>query len=137
MRLLGIDYGKKRIGLAICDPQQTTALPLTTLENTPKTQSELQSIITDYTITELIIGLPKNAKGQSSDIAKQVKSFAEKTLSPLNLPINYIDERFTTQEAARGLHAAGLNSKKQKGKLDALADTYILQTHLDIHQKSE
>ena len=135
MAILGIDYGAKKIGLAISGQNDSMALPLEILSNTGKDDvlKKLQSICQDQEIEKIIIGVPLSLKADSSEQKdlpnqqlKEVLSFIEWLKDNLDVPIEVEDERLSTKMAT-GL----LKGTEKKGKDDAVAAMLILQTHLD------
>lgn len=98
-RVLGIDYGTKYIGLALSDKDKKMAFPLEIIENKlNKIKKEIQSLIKEKDISEIVIGLPKDAKGEPNELTKKVLNFSEKLKKEFSLPVYFIDERFTSAE---------------------------------------
>ena len=115
-RIIGLDYGEKRIGLAISDPFNMTAQPLLYLPNDGKLLDALQEKIDEYTVNECVVGLPKNREGGDSLKAKEVRDFAETLSAELSLTIIFWDERFSTVAVTKHLIAADVSRKKRKKK---------------------
>lgn len=132
-RLLGIDYGTKRIGLALSDPTGTLASPIPFLENNSpaKVLVALRDLIAKHQITAVVIGLPRNMDGTYGPAAQLVRDFIQQAQSPLGLPFHSIDERLTTKQASRDLAGMGLNQKDLRKIVDSSAATLILQQYLD------
>lgn len=131
-RILGIDFGEKRLGLAISDESRTLASPLAVYERTDQDRDLrfLGDLISQYQIGEIVLGLPLNMDGSLSEKAHQVLEFKRLLEEHLKLPVATFDERLTTAEAERVLLQADLSRKKRKTKRDALAAVLILQGYL-------
>ena len=132
-RLLGIDYGTVRIGLALSDPTRTLASPLPFLENNSPQQvtQALSALIQTHQISALIIGLPRNMDGTYGPSAQKVSDFISLIKGTISLPITPIDERLTTAQASKQLAGIGLNQKQLRKKVDSSAACLILQQYLD------
>lgn len=135
MRILGIDYGSKRIGIAISDPLGITAQGVAVIgkgEIFEQDINELKRIIKKYGgIDEIVVGLPKTMAGAIGEQAKIVLVFVEALKKEFKLNISTWDERLTTVEAEKTLISAGLSREKRKKVIDKSAATYILQSYLD------
>lgn len=131
MRCLGLDYGQKRIGLAISDLTNTIATTYDLLINNKNLDEKLMSIITKEKITHIVIGLPLHMNGDKGDKAKFVEEFGAKIKNKFDVEVIYEDERLTTVSAQRILIAGDVRRNKRKEKIDALAATFILQKYLD------
>ncbi len=131
-RVLGIDFGEKRLGLALSDESRTLASPLTVYERRDL-QSDLRflsDLISRYQIAEIVLGLPLNMDGSLGPKAQQVLEFKRALEESLKLPVHTFDERLTTAEAERALLEANMSRRKRKAKRDALAAVLILQGYL-------
>ena len=137
MRTLGIDYGERRIGLAITDESDRIAQPLDTL---PRPSGKgvpferLAALIREYEVTQIVVGLPLNMDGSSGPQAERARQFGSELGKRTGLAVEYLDERWTSREADRSLEPAGSSGRRQKqrrAKLDAVAATLILATHLE------
>jgi putative Holliday junction resolvase len=131
-RVLGIDFGEKRLGLALSDDSRTLASPLAVYER-KDLQSDLRflrDLILRYQITEIVLGLPLNMDGSLGPKAQQVLDFKRALEESLKLPVHTFDERFTTAEAERALLEANMSRRQRKAKRDALAAVLILQGYL-------
>ena len=131
MKFLGIDYGKKRIGLAICDPDEKIASPLAVLKNSPRVIQEILDCIEAENADAIVIGLPLNMDDSEGPQARLVRGFAAALKSHTNLPLYLQDERLSSFEAEEKLADAGLTIKKKQKRLDAVAAANILQAFLD------
>jgi len=122
MKILGIDYGEKRIGLAISDESQTLARELDILS--PKEfWKSLNRLILNHSITKIVLGWPLNMDGKETDKTREVESFKVKVERETKLPLEIMDERLSSQMAE---HISG-----QKNNLDSLAAQILLQNYLD------
>ncbi|MGK7948239.1 MAG: Holliday junction resolvase RuvX [Xenococcaceae cyanobacterium] len=130
---LGLDIGKKRVGVAGCDGMGLLATGLTTIERTSFKEdvAKLKQIIEEREVEVLVIGLPYSMDGTIGFQAKQVQKFAQRLSQVLNLPIEYVDERLTSVEAEAQLKAQKRFSTYNKGSIDRLAAAIILQQWLD------
>jgi len=132
-RLLGIDYGSVRIGLAVSDPDRKIASPLTTYErkSAERDAAYFRRVIDDEEVGGLVLGLPVHLNGTEGQKAKEVRTFARWLETATGLSPCFWDERFTTVEAEKHLLAAGLTNKRRKERRDRLAAQILLQTYLD------
>ncbi len=132
-RILAIDFGLKRTGLAVTDPLQIIATSLDTLE-TLQLISFLKSYFLKEQVDEVVIGMPKQMSNQDSQIAPQVRQFIEKFRSAFpTTSIIEVDERFTTVLAHRAMIEGGMKKKDRrvKGNVDKISATIILQNYLE------
>jgi putative holliday junction resolvase len=135
MRSLGIDYGDKRIGLAISDELRAFAHPYRTLPLDAQLFSEIGRVIEREKIDEIIVGLPKNMDGTMGPAALKARSFADKLAGEFtSTKILMWDERLTTVQAQKTLHLLGRNTKKSKKIIDQVAAQILLQNYLDSLQ---
>ncbi len=133
MKYLGIDYGEKRIGLAVSDLTNTIATSYKYIINNKSKLANLNNIVKELNISHIVIGLPLLLNGQKGGKAVIVEEFAKNLANEVgaNIEIIFEDERLTTVSAERILLEGDVSRKKRKGKIDALAATLILQKHLD------
>lgn len=133
MRILGIDYGEKRIGLAVSDESCTIASPVSTIKYRKLDDAikELERFVKDYDVAELVVGLPLSLKGGFSVQTKKTAEFIETLKSRIGLPVKTYDERFTSAAAERALIQADTSRKKRKMLRDKVAAQFILQDYLD------
>lgn len=131
-RILSIDYGRKRCGIAVTDPLQIIATGLCTIE-TPKLIAFLKEYLSKESVELLIIGMPANLDDSATHATPLVKKFIEqlKKLFP-TLPVKEIDERYTSKLAAQAMLQMGLKKKERrnKGLIDEIAATMMLQEYL-------
>ncbi len=132
MKLLGIDYGKKRLGLAICGPMKiANPLELLVRQDTERDLKALKAIIEEHEIIKIVIGLPKNMNNTLGEMAQEATQFAEFLEKETQLPIVLWDERLTTVQAERSLIQAGLTRQKRQKSRDSIAAVFMLQSYVD------
>ncbi|AWB45668.1 Holliday junction resolvase RuvX [Paenibacillus sp. CAA11] len=137
MKIMGLDYGDRRIGVAVSDALGWTAQGVETIERR-RDESELLRIaelVQEHNIEEIIVGLPKNMNGTIGPRGEICMEFAEKLKLQLNLPVHLWDERLTTVSAHRTLLEADVSRKKRKQVVDKMAAIFILQNYLDSKSK--
>ncbi len=132
-RFLGIDYGQKRVGLALSDPLGIFASGLMTVENksTKALIVEIQKILTEYAIETVVMGLPIRSQGELGATGLAAKAFGEVLGEKTGVQVIYEDERFTSVIAERSLRAQGVKPSRQKHLTDQTAAALILQQYLD------
>ncbi len=138
-RILGIDYGERRIGLAISDPMGIIAQPLTTLD-TEKIKDvffEVKNIVKEKNVKKVVVGLPKNMDGTIGEKGKKVLNFADDLSKELNLKIDLWDERLTSVESQKTLKQEKRKTKKDKQIVDKLSASLILQGYLESLKSNE
>ncbi len=133
MRTLGIDYGEKRIGLAISDPLGLSAQGLPTIEriNGEDFLKKLADIIKEKGVSKIIVGLPKNMNNTIGEKAEEVLEFVEVLKSSFNLPVLTVDERLTTVRAHKAMSETKMSIKKKQKRVDMISAQFILQSYLD------
>lgn len=132
-RLLGIDYGERRIGLAISDITGTIATPLEVVpgNDPPQAAKQIAGIAEAREVSRIIIGLPMRMDGSHGPAAEKAKSFADLVRKQTDIPIAFWDERFSTLTAEQALIEGGARRDKRKQVVDKLAAQIILQHYLD------
>lgn len=132
MRLLGIDFGLKRIGLAVSDPGGKLAFPLRTIARTTRQAvfDELLRLITEEKIEGVVLGIPLGPEGEKSLTARQVLNFRESLERRIDLPVYLVNEAFTSCEADTIMNERGLGHDRKKQALDQLAAVLILETFM-------
>lgn len=138
LRIMGLDVGEKRIGVALSDPYGWTAQGLTTVirqEGSNKDIDEIKKLINEYQVEKIIIGLPKNMNSSLGPAAEKAMKYGQLLQKRCNIPVDYFDERLTTVAAHKTLIEADMPRKKRKGVVDKLAAVFILQTYLDQNSK--
>jgi putative Holliday junction resolvase len=132
-RLLGIDYGDARIGLAVSDELGFLAHPLETI-HCQKTHplKRIAEVVHEKAIAKIILGLPLRLNSTEGPAAEKVRAFAKRLQSEIpDSPIEFIDESYSTMDAQKKLHEAGRNTKNSKPIIDQAAAVVILQSYLD------
>lgn len=134
MRIMGIDYGEKRFGIALSDPLGITAQGLPTIERTSIQEDikKIINIIQEKEVQEIVVGLPKHLNNTLGDKAKEVLNFIDTLKKHINIPIKTFDERFSTVRANRAMLEGDLSRKKRKERVDMIAAQLILQGYLDM-----
>ena len=136
-RILGIDPGKKNIGISISDPSQKIATPLKTIEmkKFKKFIEQLNRVILDYEVKGIVIGNPVNMDGSLGPRSQSAKDFAQNISKNTNLPITLWDERLSSEGAFNLMGDLDINASKKTEKLDQHASAFILQGYLDFLNK--
>ncbi len=135
-RILGIDYGTKRIGLALSDEGQILASPLTVVHGESALYRELERLCAEESVERLVVGLPLNMNGTIGPKAKEVLAFKERLEKRFGLPVDTSDERLSTVQAESALREAGLSFRKRAQKIDKVAAQILLQAYLDQQRES-
>jgi putative holliday junction resolvase len=134
-RVLGIDVGSVRIGLAISDETLTLASPVATIPNQPRTLwTRIEREMEDRQVERIVIGLPRRLDGTEGDSAERARSFAAELGARTTIPIDFWDERFTTTLAERALIESGVRRKRRREVIDSVAAALILQNWLDARR---
>lgn len=138
MRALGIDFGEKRIGLAISDPEGRLAVPLTTLErrNDRSALRQIAEIVRREGVERLVLGDPVDLEGGRGENAERIRRFGERLAAMTGLPLERVGEALTSAEAAGRLRQAGIGTRWEPGRIDAVAAQILLQEVLDRGAKS-
>ncbi|GGG19804.1 Holliday junction resolvase RuvX [Paenibacillus abyssi] len=137
MRLMGLDYGDRRIGVAVSDALQWTAQGVGVVETRRdgRELDEIADLVRQHEVTEIVVGLPKNMNGTIGPRGEICIAFAQNLREKLNLPVHLWDERLTTVSAERTLLEADISRKKRKLVVDKMAAALILQNFLDSKTK--
>jgi putative Holliday junction resolvase len=132
-RLLGVDYGQVRVGLAVSDPQRKIAFPLATYERRGRERDaeHFRAVVVAEEITGLVVGLPVHLDGTEGVKAVEARAFGGWLAEVTGLPLAFFDERFTTVQAEAALWDAGLTHRKRKARRDRVAAQILLQSYLD------
>ena len=135
-RLLGLDFGSRRIGVAVSDELGLTAQPVLTLvrKNPKQDLRSLGRLLRKYGCTAIVIGDPLHLSGDLSPQATKSRAFAQSLHEAFSLPVHLWDERLTSAEAHRHLGAAGLPASHHRQVVDQVAAVLILQSFLDAHR---
>jgi putative holliday junction resolvase len=130
-RILGLDFGRARIGVAISDELQMLAHPLETIPANEEPASRVAEIVREKQVDHVVAGIPRQMNGQIGPAATEVLEFVEKLRAILPCPVVTWDERLTTVAAHRALRDAGKKTRDTRGYVDQVAAQMILQTYLD------
>ena len=130
-RILAIDFGTKRIGLAVTDPDQIIATPLNTVEN-PKIFDYLKNYFSEETVELIVVGFPERSDGSQSKIQEKILIFVQKLKNQFNKKVILFDERYTSKLASQAMIDGGLKKKKRRDKamIDRISATILLQDYL-------
>ena len=133
MRILAIDPGSKRVGVALSDPTATIAQALTTMPAEPAATlaSRIAKLARDSEAARIVVGLPKRLDGSRGPEAKAAQALADAIRTESGLPVELVDERLTTVAAERSLIAGGMRRDQRRLSVDRVAATVMLQAHLD------
>src|SRR6266566_1984987 len=129
--ILGLDFGRARIGAAISDELQLLAHPLETIPANEQAVSRLAEIVREKKVDHVVAGMPRQMSGQLGAAATEVLEFVEKLRAILPCPVVTWDERLTTAAAHRALRDAGKKTRHTRGYVDQVAAQIILQSYLD------
>ena len=132
-RILGLDVGSRRIGVAVSDPLGITAQGLETLQRKNKRHdfAYLERVIRDYEVKEIVVGLPLRMSGEEGTQSEKMRAFAEDLRKKFGLPVHLWDERLTSAEANRFLRETDLSIDKRGKAVDRMAATLILQAWME------
>ncbi len=141
MRILGIDLGERRVGVAVSDPTGSIAQPLPTLQRRAGKRmplAKLQNLAEQYEVQGIVMGLPLALSGDDTEWTRTVRKAASNLEERTGLPVYLMDERFTSRAAERAVRGIGLPKKKreEKARVDAAAAVLILQSWLDAKARS-
>jgi putative Holliday junction resolvase len=135
-RILGIDFGSRRVGLAVSDPTATIAQPLPTLIRRAGKRPPVAAVTRlaqEHQVVEIVLGLPLSLAGDETDWTAEVRAFGAKLADRAGVPVFFIDERMTSVVAERTVRSLGLkrSERERRDRVDATAALLILQAHLD------
>ena len=136
MRIIGLDFGTKTVGVAISDPLMLTAQGVEIIRRKEenklrKTLARIEELIEEYSVEEIVLGYPKNMNDTIGDRAVQTEEFAEKLERRTGLPVVLWDERLSTVAADKAMIEAGIRREGRKEQIDKVAAVWILQGYLD------
>ena len=136
-RLLGIDPGKRNVGIAICDPSHLIATPYETIQvkKLKNLLEELDKIITENDIKGIVVGHPINMDGTEGPRSQSTKDFVKNIIKHTHLPVTLWDERLSSVGAFKSMQDLGINSSSKKDKLDENSAAFILQGFIDYLKK--
>ena len=135
-RVLGIDFGEKRVGVSLSDPSGKLASPLTTLRRRRGQRPplrDLEELVRTHGVREVIVGLPLPLDGEEDGWCAEVRDFGRALGERIGRPVQYVDERFSSKSAERAVRSSGLRKaqREEKDRIDAAAAAVILQSYLD------
>jgi putative Holliday junction resolvase len=131
VRILAVDFGRKRLGLALSDPTGTVAAPLPAIQRKGEGWwEELLALVREREVDEIVVGLPRNMDGSYGPSAEICRKFAAELREKCGLKPILLDERLTSKAASNTLREGGLSEREQRGKLDSVAASLLLQVHL-------
>ncbi len=133
MRVLALDVGDKRIGVAISDPSQVLARSLQVIQRGSGQENfaAVTRLVKEYEVERVVVGYPRSLDGTAGEQADKVERYAAGLAESLTVPVLLWDERFSTVSAERLMREAGLRGKKKRERVDAVAAAVILQDYLD------
>jgi len=136
MTIVAVDFGKKRIGLAVSDPAQKGAYPLGTVERRSifLDLAQIESRIADRQVSRIVVGLPLSMDGSEGPIARAAREFAARLGAHLGLPVDFQDERLSSFEADERMKSS-VGRKHRKAARDAIAATVILEGWIEAHRQ--
>jgi len=130
---MGIDYGQRRIGIAVSDPSQTLATTLKTIVGRARSNllMEIKGLLQEHQVASIVVGMPYNLDGTMSKRGEEVVSFMDDLARECGLPVFSWDERWTTVSAHKTLRELGKSPSKSRHKVDQIAAAFMLQSFLD------
>ena len=133
MRVLALDIGEKRVGVAVSDPGERIASPVCVLaaDEVHACAKSFRRVLEDWEPELLVCGIPITLSGEEGPQAQRVKQFASHVAETTGIPLEFADERLSSAEAKRSLREKGLNEKAMRGKVDMIAASIFLQAWLD------
>jgi putative Holliday junction resolvase len=138
-RTIALDYGERRIGVAVSDPTRTIASPLTTLQRRAGKRPpwpEIAKIVQEQEVDEAVVGLPLDLAGDESEWTAEVRAFGAELARRTGLPVHWVDERMTSVRAEAAVRGMGLkrSAREQKERVDAAAAALILDAFLTLRR---
>jgi putative Holliday junction resolvase len=134
-RVLGLDLGQARIGVAVSDPDRTVAVPVGTIRTgAPADVKAIAALVQEHEVGLVVVGLPLRLSGERGPEAERATEFAEALRGFLGLPVELQDERLSTVEAERNLRDAGISGRGRRAVVDRTAAAVLLQAWLDRHR---
>ena len=139
-RILGVDYGERRVGLALSDETATIASPLPTLKRRRGKRppvAPVARLAEEHGVGEIVMGLPLTPEGEESEWTREIREFGRKLGQRTGCTVSFQDERMTSVRAERAVRSLGLSKQRreEKERVDAAAAVLILQAHLDAREK--
>ena len=139
MRVLGLDVGERRIGVALSDPLGLTAQRLTIIHRRALNEDieAVRTLAVEHDVETVVLGLPLTMRGERGVQAQKVMAFAQRLRARLAVPVEFVDERLTTVQGERALLATDTSRRKRKQMIDEVAAQLILQQFLETRHRSE
>lgn len=139
MRIMALDIGERRIGVAVSDPGERVASPIAVLPANEVAQKapSFRRLLEDWEPELLLCGLPRTLSGEEGPQAKRVRAVAERISRATGLPLEFSDERLSSREAKRSLREKGMSEREMRGKIDMIAASVFLQAWLDARVRSD
>ncbi|HOO79574.1 MAG TPA: Holliday junction resolvase RuvX [Lachnospiraceae bacterium] len=142
MRIMGLDFGSRTVGVAISDPLLITAQGKEIIrrdrpDKLRQTLARIEALITENEVTQIVLGYPKNMNGTDGERVEKTKEFMEMLERRTGLPVTLWDERLTTVAADRYMMEVGIRREDRKGQVDKIAAVFILQGYLDYKKNEE
>ncbi len=141
MRIMGLDFGSKTVGVAVSDPLLITAQGIEIIRRKEenklrRTLARIEELILEYDVTEIVLGLPRNMNATEGERVALTREFGDKLTRRTGLPVTYWDERLTTVSAERTMMEAGIRREERKSHVDRIAAVLILQGFLDCRKNT-
>jgi len=133
---LGVDAGKARVGVAVCDRDGLLATPVVTLSRGDRTIGELRGLAEEYGAVEVVVGLPLSMSGGDTASTADARTLAAELAAAVDVPVRLVDERLSTVSAQRALHQSGRSVKASRPVIDQVAAVIILQNALDFERSA-
>jgi putative Holliday junction resolvase len=133
---LGVDVGRARVGIAVCDRDGLIATPVATLRRDDADERAFRTLVEEHGVTEIVIGLPLSLSGADTASTTDAREFAAAVAGWAGVPVRLVDERLSTVSAQRALHAAGRRTKGSRPVIDQVAAVIILQNALDVERSA-
>lgn len=138
-RLMALDLGEKRIGIALSDELHMIASAHAVVERTSRRADfeQIGAIAREFDVGRLVVGLPVHLDGNEGPFTAWVRDYTAELAETLGLPYTFWDESFTSKQASESMRARGIRAREQRGRLDAVAAAFILQDYLDAKRRRE
>lgn len=133
---VGVDAGKARVGVAVCDRDGLLATPVVTLSRGDGTIGELGRLVDEYGAVEVVVGLPLSLRGEDTPSTADARALAGELAERIEAPVRLVDERLSTVSAQRALHQSGRSAKASRPVIDQVAAVIILQNALDFERSA-
>jgi len=133
---LGVDAGKARVGVSVCDRDGLLATPVVTLRRADATVAELRDLVAEYGAFEVVVGLPLSMQGDDTASTADARALAAELAGTVDVPVRLVDERLSTVSAQRALHQSGRTVKSSRPMIDQVAAVIILQNALDFERSA-